>query len=101
MNTACALSRLLTLVTDQISRRFSEVGIDSSHSDGVNLYGARATGAAPETKSIWNSTCRVGGNPEKSSGKTSEKSSKISTSSSRFYSDLSSVSFFITCAKKV
>ncbi|GKF01451.1 hypothetical protein Tco_0028374, partial [Tanacetum coccineum] len=28
-------------------------------SDGVNLYGARATGAAPGTKSIWNSTCRV------------------------------------------
>ncbi|GJY54745.1 hypothetical protein Tco_0446409 [Tanacetum coccineum] len=31
-----------------------------SDSDGTNLYGARATGATPGTKSIWNSTCRVG-----------------------------------------
>nr|GFA23259.1 hypothetical protein [Tanacetum cinerariifolium] len=30
---------------------------------GANRYGARATGAAPGTKSIQNSTCRVGGIP--------------------------------------
>ncbi|GJR21118.1 hypothetical protein Tco_0969645 [Tanacetum coccineum] len=29
--------------------------------DGANRYGARATGAAPGTKSIWNSTGRAGG----------------------------------------
>ncbi|GJY69852.1 hypothetical protein Tco_0472834 [Tanacetum coccineum] len=40
-------------------------------------------GAAPGTKSIWNSTCRAGGIPGKSSG----KSLTISTSSSRFPSD--------------
>nr|GEW78576.1 hypothetical protein [Tanacetum cinerariifolium] len=28
-------------------------------SDGANLYGARATSAAPQTKLIWNSTCRA------------------------------------------
>ncbi|GJY32144.1 hypothetical protein Tco_0415639, partial [Tanacetum coccineum] len=33
--------------------------------DGANLYGARATGVAPGTKSILNSTCRVGGIPGK------------------------------------
>ncbi|GJS39553.1 hypothetical protein Tco_0564596 [Tanacetum coccineum] len=31
--------------------------------DGANLYGARAIGVAPGTKSIRNSTCRVGGYP--------------------------------------
>ncbi|GKG37528.1 hypothetical protein Tco_0447701, partial [Tanacetum coccineum] len=50
---------------------------NSCSSDGANLYGARATGAAPGTKSIWNSTCRVGGNPGKSSGKTSGKSRTV------------------------
>nr|GEW51066.1 hypothetical protein [Tanacetum cinerariifolium] len=36
--------------------------LDSScSSDGANLYGERATGAAPGTNSIWNSTCRIGG----------------------------------------
>ncbi|GKC25221.1 hypothetical protein Tco_1027371, partial [Tanacetum coccineum] len=34
--------------------------------------GARATGAAPGIKSIWNSTWRTGGRPGRSSGKTSE-----------------------------
>ncbi|GKB30086.1 hypothetical protein Tco_0869487, partial [Tanacetum coccineum] len=55
--------------------------------DGANLYGARATGAAPRTKSIWNSTYRVGGNPGESFGKTSEKSRTVGTFSSRFSSD--------------
>ncbi|GKG41025.1 hypothetical protein Tco_0470237, partial [Tanacetum coccineum] len=41
-------------------------------SEGANRYGARATGAAP--------------------GKTSRKSRTIGTSSSRFFSDLSSTS---------
>ncbi|GJZ17282.1 hypothetical protein Tco_0553405, partial [Tanacetum coccineum] len=40
--------------------------------DGANLYGARATGVAPGTKSIRNSTYRVGGIPASPSGKTSE-----------------------------
>nr|GEV82337.1 hypothetical protein [Tanacetum cinerariifolium] len=47
-------------------------------------------GAALGTKSIWNLTCRVGGSPGKSSGKTSEKSRTIGTSSSRFSFGLSS-----------
>ncbi|GJW26237.1 hypothetical protein Tco_0040048 [Tanacetum coccineum] len=34
--------------------------------DGANQYGARATGAAPGIKSIWNSTGRTGGRPGKS-----------------------------------
>ncbi|GJZ85762.1 hypothetical protein Tco_0651101, partial [Tanacetum coccineum] len=38
-------------------------GGSSSISDGANLYGARATGAAPGTKSIWNSTCRLWSSP--------------------------------------
>ncbi|GJT00902.1 hypothetical protein Tco_0822071 [Tanacetum coccineum] len=43
-------------------------------SDGANLYGARATGVASGNKSIRNFTCRVGGIPDKSSGKTSGNS---------------------------
>ncbi|GKF35906.1 hypothetical protein Tco_0112664, partial [Tanacetum coccineum] len=43
-------------------------------SNGANLYGAHATGVAPGTKSIQNSTCWVGGIPGKSSGKTSGNS---------------------------
>ncbi|GKF94029.1 hypothetical protein Tco_0283729, partial [Tanacetum coccineum] len=46
-------------------------------SDGSNRYGARATGAAPGIKSIWNSTGRAEGRPGKSSGKTSGKSRMI------------------------
>nr|GFD15024.1 hypothetical protein [Tanacetum cinerariifolium] len=59
-------------------------------SDGAKRYGARATGAAPRIRSIWNSTGRAGGaapgiksiwnsigraagRPGKSSGNTSEK----------------------------
>ncbi|GJU47584.1 hypothetical protein Tco_1204850 [Tanacetum coccineum] len=68
--------------------------------DGAILYGARATGAAPGTKSMWNSTSRVGGSPGKSSGKTSGKSRMIGTSSSRFSSDLSYAFFLVTCARK-
>ncbi|GJV03183.1 putative reverse transcriptase domain-containing protein [Tanacetum coccineum] len=43
-------------------------------SDGANRYGARATGAAPGIKSIWNSTGRASGRPAKFSGNTSGKS---------------------------
>nr|GEZ85467.1 hypothetical protein [Tanacetum cinerariifolium] len=43
-------------------------------SDEANRYGARATGAAPRIKSIWNSTGRAGGRPSKSSGNTLGKS---------------------------
>ncbi|GJS76761.1 hypothetical protein Tco_0726642 [Tanacetum coccineum] len=65
--------------------------VDSSCiSNGANLYGARATGATPGTKSIWNSTCHVDGSPGKSSRKTSEKSRTINTSSSRYSSSSSS-----------
>nr|GEV76542.1 hypothetical protein [Tanacetum cinerariifolium] len=38
-------------------------------SEGANLYGAWATGAAPGTNSIWNSTWRTGGRPCSSPGK--------------------------------
>ncbi|GKD86278.1 hypothetical protein Tco_1357432, partial [Tanacetum coccineum] len=48
---------------------------DSSFiSDGANRYGARATGAGPGIKSIWNSTGQAGERPGKSSGNTSGKS---------------------------
>nr|GEX23050.1 hypothetical protein [Tanacetum cinerariifolium] len=40
-------------------------------SDGANRYGARATGAAPGIKLIWNSTGRAIRRPGKSLGKTS------------------------------
>nr|GEY14244.1 putative reverse transcriptase domain-containing protein [Tanacetum cinerariifolium] len=40
-------------------------------------YGARATGAAPRIRSIWNSTGQAGGRPGKSSGNTSGKSWRI------------------------
>ncbi|GJU64954.1 hypothetical protein Tco_1246789, partial [Tanacetum coccineum] len=46
-------------------------------SDGSNRYGARATGAAPGIKSIWNSTSQAGGRPGKSSGNTAGKSRTI------------------------
>ncbi|GKF67005.1 hypothetical protein Tco_0193522 [Tanacetum coccineum] len=49
-------------------------------SEGANQYGARATGAAPGIKSIWNSTCRVGGRPDNSLGNTSGKSQTIDKS---------------------
>ena len=54
-------------------------------SEGANRYGAFATGAAPGTKSMRNSTCRVGGIPGKSSGNTSENSFTTGTSSSCFF----------------
>ncbi|GJW09630.1 hypothetical protein Tco_1575457 [Tanacetum coccineum] len=69
---------------------------NSSIFDGANLYGVRATGAAPGTKSIWNSTSRIGGNPGKSSRKTSGKSRTVGTSSSRFSFDSSLFSFTAT-----
>ncbi|GKD70375.1 hypothetical protein Tco_1324465, partial [Tanacetum coccineum] len=47
---------------------------NSSISDGAIRYGARATGAAPGIKLIWNYTGRVRGRPDKSSGNTSGKS---------------------------
>nr|GEX69013.1 hypothetical protein [Tanacetum cinerariifolium] len=49
--------------------------------------------ATSGTKSIWNSTCRAGGIPDKSSGKTSGKSLTIDTSSSHFLSDFYLASF--------
>nr|GFC37418.1 hypothetical protein [Tanacetum cinerariifolium] len=54
----------------------------------------------PGTRSIWNSTGRVGGIPGKSLGKNSGKSLTIGTSSSRLPSDLSLASFVVTFAKK-
>nr|GEX29807.1 hypothetical protein [Tanacetum cinerariifolium] len=72
------------------------------HKDAKSLMEAiekRFRGAAPGIKSIWNSTCRVGGRSDKSSWNTSRKSRTIGTSSSRLFSDLSSVSFVVTCAK--
>nr|GEU64549.1 putative reverse transcriptase domain-containing protein [Tanacetum cinerariifolium] len=49
-----------------------------------------------QIKSIWNSTYQFVRRPGKSSGNTSQKSQMIDTSSSRFFSDLSSVSFVNT-----
>ncbi|KAJ0854109.1 hypothetical protein HanRHA438_Chr14g0658921 [Helianthus annuus] len=45
---------------------------NSCISDGARRYGALATGFAPGTRSIRNSTWRAGGRPGKSSGNTSE-----------------------------
>nr|GEY40259.1 hypothetical protein [Tanacetum cinerariifolium] len=50
-------------------------------------------GAAPGTKSIWDSTCQAGGILGKSSGKTLRNYLTIDTSSSRFPPDLSMASF--------
>nr|GFC28566.1 hypothetical protein [Tanacetum cinerariifolium] len=58
-------------------------------SDGAKRYGARATGADPRIRSIWNSTGQAGGRPGKSSGNTSGKSWTIGTSLTCFPSDLS------------
>ncbi|GKC21490.1 hypothetical protein Tco_1023640 [Tanacetum coccineum] len=56
------------MVVDTHTKRsiflFGKQDRSSPGSDSVNLYGARATGVAPGTKSIWNSTCRVGGSLE-------------------------------------
>ncbi|GJS57141.1 hypothetical protein Tco_0651925 [Tanacetum coccineum] len=54
---------------------------------------ARATGAAPGIKSIWNSTWRIGGRPGRSSGKTSRNSLTTGISSSRFLSDFFSITW--------
>ncbi|KAJ0520284.1 hypothetical protein HanIR_Chr10g0457661 [Helianthus annuus] len=71
--------------------------VDSSCiSDGANRYGDLATCAAPRTKSIRNSTCRYGGSPGKSSGKTSGNSFIIGISSSL----RSSAFLSTTCARK-
>nr|GEX30251.1 hypothetical protein [Tanacetum cinerariifolium] len=61
-----------------VSKGFSKGSIDptlfiTKHGEDIFL-GARATGAAPGTRSIRNSTCRGGGNPGKSSRNTSRKS---------------------------
>nr|GFB78997.1 hypothetical protein [Tanacetum cinerariifolium] len=45
--------------------------------DGANRYEARATGAAPGIRLIWNSPGRAGGRPGKSSGNTFGKSRMI------------------------
>ncbi|GKC85825.1 hypothetical protein Tco_1141542 [Tanacetum coccineum] len=69
--------------------------------DGASRYGARAIGAAPGIKSIWNSTNRAGGRLGKSSGNTSGKYQMIGTSLSCFPSDLSSSFLADICAKKI
>ncbi|GKD59299.1 hypothetical protein Tco_1296808 [Tanacetum coccineum] len=68
--------------------------LDSSCiSEGANLQGARATGAAPGIKSIRNSTWRIGGRPGRSSGKTYGNSLTTGISSSRFLSDFFSITW--------
>ncbi|KAJ0588125.1 hypothetical protein HanIR_Chr04g0170971 [Helianthus annuus] len=54
-----------------LAKRSSNCVLNSFISVGANLYGALATGAAPGMISIRNSTCRSGGKPGSSSGKTS------------------------------
>nr|GFC35090.1 hypothetical protein [Tanacetum cinerariifolium] len=68
--------------------------------DGANRYEARATGAAPGIRSIWNSTGQAGRRPGKSSGNISRKSRTIGTSLSCFPSDLSSPSWRIFVPKR-
>ncbi|GKD85117.1 putative reverse transcriptase domain-containing protein [Tanacetum coccineum] len=63
----------------------SSGGQNSFNSDGAKRYGARATGAAPGTSSILNSTCRGGGSPGKSSGNTSGKLRITGTSCNCFF----------------
>nr|GEZ51436.1 hypothetical protein [Tanacetum cinerariifolium] len=41
----------------------TSLALSSFISDGANRQGARATGAAPGTRLIWNSTYRAGGIP--------------------------------------
>nr|GFB62168.1 hypothetical protein [Tanacetum cinerariifolium] len=48
-------------------------------SDGAKRYGARATGATPRIRSIWNSTGRAGDRPSKFSRNTSGKSWTIAS----------------------
>nr|GFC90667.1 ribose-phosphate pyrophosphokinase 4-like [Tanacetum cinerariifolium] len=55
-----------------LMKPFSESSCSCSNnsfiSDGAKRYGARATGATPGTRSIWNSTGRAGVRPGKSLG---------------------------------
>ncbi|GKC52645.1 hypothetical protein Tco_1075390, partial [Tanacetum coccineum] len=64
-----------------LMKPLSEISYSCSNNsfilDGTNRYGARATGAATGIKSIWNSTGRAGGRPDKSSKNTSRKSQTI------------------------
>nr|GFC60719.1 hypothetical protein [Tanacetum cinerariifolium] len=69
--------------------------------NGANRYWARATGAAPGIRSIWNSTGRAGGRPSKSSGNTSRKSRTIDRSLSYFPLDFPSPFLADICAKKI
>ncbi|GJW74994.1 hypothetical protein Tco_0134364 [Tanacetum coccineum] len=69
-------------------------------SDEASRYGARATGAAPGIKSIWNSTGRGGGRPGKSQVTTSGEAQTIGTSLVAFPSDLSSSFLADICAQK-
>ncbi|GKD57426.1 hypothetical protein Tco_1290813, partial [Tanacetum coccineum] len=81
-------------VLGQIKPRFAKSyswSGSSCISEGASLYGARAAGAAPGIKSIWNSTWRTGGRPCRFSGKNSEDSLTIGISSSRFSSDFFSI----------
>nr|GFA02888.1 hypothetical protein [Tanacetum cinerariifolium] len=57
-----------------LSESYYSCSDNSFISDGARRYGARATGAAPGIKSIWNSIGRAGGRPSKFSGNTSGKS---------------------------
>nr|GFC69852.1 hypothetical protein [Tanacetum cinerariifolium] len=57
-----------------LSESYCSCSDNSFISDGAKRHGARATGATPGIKSIWNSTGRAGGRPGKFSGNTSGKS---------------------------
>nr|GEY61042.1 hypothetical protein [Tanacetum cinerariifolium] len=57
-----------------IITNLSKYGLHTRFMRSMNTAGARATGAAPGTNSIWNSTWRTGGRPVFSSGKTSGNS---------------------------
>ncbi|GKE22342.1 putative reverse transcriptase domain-containing protein [Tanacetum coccineum] len=69
-------------------------------SDGDNRYGARATGATPGIKSIWNSSGRAGGSPRKSSGNTLGKYQTIGTSFIFFLLTYPPLSWWIFAPKR-
>ncbi|GJZ25242.1 hypothetical protein Tco_0562701 [Tanacetum coccineum] len=74
-------SSLLAYLTPGLMKPWSESSyscFDNSFiSEGANRYGARAMGATPGIKSMWNSTGRAGGRPGKSSRNTSKNLERL------------------------
>nr|GEY79926.1 hypothetical protein [Tanacetum cinerariifolium] len=77
-------SILLRFMDDLIGSRLNSALLILVIGEGANRYGDLATGVAPGIKYMRNSTCRGGGNPDRSSGNTLRKSRTIEISSSSF-----------------